>query len=100
MRFILACILVLAIPAGVSAQQADQGDPSDAAPVQLEQTVTSEDAAPGPVAPAASTDSERSVESADAPAENAAVLQDPGSRQWWWIVGAVVVGALIVALVL
>ena len=96
MRFILASILVLAIPAGVAAQQSDL---ADAAPVQLEQSVTSQDAASGPVAPTAATDSERAVESADAPAENAA-LQDPGSRQWWWIVGAVVVGALIVALVL
>lgn len=96
MRFILASILVLAVPAGVAAQQTDQ---ADAAPVQLEQSVTSQDVAPAPVAPTASTDAERAVESTDAPAENAA-LQEPASRQWWWIVGAVVVGGLIVALLL
>ena len=97
MRFILASILVLAIPAGVAAQQADG---SDAPPVQLEQSVTSQDATPGPVAPTADNDAERSVESTDAPGEDAAALQEPASRQWWWIVGAVVVGGLILALLL
>ena len=100
MRFILATILMLAIPAGLNAQQAAEADQLDAAPVQLEQSVTTQDAAHGPVSPEATPDADVSVDAADAPADNAAALQEPNSRQWWYIVGAVVIGGLIVALLL
>lgn len=95
MRTLVALMLVLAIPTFAAAQQA--ADPADATPVvELERTTPEANTTVERVAPA--TDVE--VEKRDAPVEDAAAMQEPGTRQWWWLVGAIVVGGLILAVIL
>ena len=97
MRFLIALALILAIPAFASAQQADAA--AEATTVQLEQSITADDTPYAPVQAGTATDAEQATDAADAPTEATAV-QEPASRNWWYIVGAVVVGGLIVALLL
>lgn len=97
MRTLVAVMLMLAIPTFAAAQQAP--DALDAEPVvELERStpevnMTSDMDAAAPV-----TDLE--VEQRDAPVENAAAMQDPNTRQWWWLVGAIVLGGIILAVLL
>ena len=96
MRFLIALALILAIPAFASAQQADA---AEATTVQLEQSITADETPYAPVQAETSTDAEQATDAADGPTE-ATVVQEPASRSWWYIVGAVVVGGLILALLL
>lgn len=94
MRVLITALLLLAMPAFGYAQE--QGDATDLTPqVEMQQTV--QDA--GTDADLDAVDTERTVETRDAPAEDAAV-QDPTTRRWWWIVGAVVLGGIILAVLL
>lgn len=101
MRTLIAALLLIAIPTFAAAQE--RADPIDMATptVQLEQSTP----APAGPAPAAQVDViDRDVdtpveaEARTAPVDDVVDIQEPGSRNWWWIVGAVVVGGLIVAL--
>lgn len=101
MRYVLSLVLMLMLPAAVSAQQAGTADDaSDRAEVRLEQTVTPEQAANAPSTVPVEIDTDRAQDLTETPTENAPVAQDPGTNQWWYIVGAVVVGGLILALLL
>lgn len=95
MRVLLTAIILLALPAALTAQEAADEIPAE---VQLQQSVSTDLAEPAPSEVVPSIDP--AIESADAAEEAAAVVQDPGSRSWWYIVGAVVVGGLILALLL
>lgn len=97
MRTILSLVLLLAIPAFATAQEADV---MDATPVvEMQQSNTTVTSAPAPVDVEAQ-DADIEVQSQDLPTQDAAEMQEPGSRQWWWLVGAIVVGGLLVALIL
>lgn len=105
MRTMIALLLVLAIPTFAAAQQ--QADPvDDVQPVveMQESAVAPTDAAPA--ANASATDAmdaagaDVEVETRAVPVEDAAEMQELGSRSWWWVVGAVVVGGLILAVIL
>lgn len=97
MKTLVAFMLMLSIPTFAAAQQAPES--LDAEPViQLERStpdvnLTSDMDATAPV-----TDVE--VEQRDAPVEDAAAMQDPNTRQWWWLVGAIVLGGIILAVIL
>lgn len=97
MRTLLSLVLLLAIPAFATAQEADV---MDATPVvEMQQSNTTVTNAPATVDVEAQ-DADIEVQSQDLPTQDAAEMQEPGSRQWWWLVGAIVVGGLIVALLL
>jgi hypothetical protein len=98
MRTLVAVMLMLAIPTFATAQQAD--DPVDINPVvEMERSTTAASSAPAAVdADASATDVE--VQTREAPVEDAATMQDPATRQWWWLVGAIVVGGIILAVLL
>lgn len=96
MRTLLSLVLLLAIPAFASAQEADALDATPVVEMQQSNTVTS-----GPAAvDVEAQDADNEIQSQDLPTQDAAEMQEPGSRQWWWLVGAIVVGGLLVALIL
>jgi hypothetical protein len=102
MRMLATAMLFLAIPAFATAQQST--DALEAAPVvELQQsTAPSSLNAPAAVdgvsaeAPAPDVQLESQSSQADQPA----AMQDPATRQWWYLVGAIVVGGLILAILL
>lgn len=97
MRTLVAFILMLAIPTFAAAQQAPES--LDAEPVvELERStpdvnLTSDMDAEAPV-------NDVEVEKRDAPLEDAAAMQDPNTRQWWWLVGAIVLAGVILAVLI
>lgn len=97
MRTVLSLVLLLAIPAFASAQEADVLDPTPV--VEMQQSNTTVTSSPAAVDVEA-RDADVEVQSQDLPIQDAAEMQEPGSRQWWWLVGAIVVGGLLVALIL
>lgn len=97
MRTLLSLVLLLAIPAFASAQQADVLDTTPV--VEMQQSNTAATSGPAAVDVEAQ-DADIEVQSQDLPTQDAAEMQEPGSRQWWWLVGAIVVGGLLVALIL
>jgi hypothetical protein len=98
MRILGTLLLLLAFPTFASAQQADAVE--EAPVVELQQSTPSPSVDPASAhAEAPAPDVE--VQSRDIPAESpAAAMQEPGSRQWWYLVGAIVVGGLILAVLL
>lgn len=97
MRTLLTAVLLLAIPAFATAQDSDV---LDTAPVvEMQQSNTAMTSAPAAVEVEAQ-DADVEVQTQDLPSQDAAEMQEPGSRQWWWLVGAIVVGGLLVALIL
>ncbi len=100
MRTLGTLLLLLAIPTFAAAQQADAADVADLAPVvELEQSTPSPAVSPATVSADAPTP-DVEIQSRDIPAEQPAAMQEPGSNQWWYLVGAIVVGGLIIALLL
>ncbi len=96
MRTLVAVMLFLAIPTFAAAQQAT--DAVEAAPVvELQQsTAPTTAAAVDAEAPAPDIQLETQSSQADQPA----AMQDPATRQWWYLVGAIVVGGIILAVLL
>jgi hypothetical protein len=111
MRVALPLALVFALAGAVEAQQPQQSadvtqNVEIAAPAAaLSSTVAPASGAVLPAAAAAqdasadqaavgSTDVESEARSADT---EEAVRQDPSTRQWWWLVGAIVVAGIILA---
>jgi hypothetical protein len=102
MRAILPVALLLALAGSAHAQQSPQnitgGDAAveaRLAPVQtpapaVQQTTT--DVKPIHTSDRQEVDNVRSVV-----ADEAVVRQDPSTRQWWWLVGAIVVAGVILA---
>jgi hypothetical protein len=99
MRRILIALAFLAVPALVEAQQPD-ADIQEAAPtIQLEESVPGAPTleavdvdAPAPQLPA--VESSRADQPADAQEGG------PATREWWWLVGAIVAGGIILAILL
>lgn len=97
MRTLVAVMLMLAIPTFAAAQQAP--DALDTEPVvQMERSTPDVDMTSDMDAQAPVTNVE--VEKRDAPVEDAATMQDPNTRQWWWLVGAIVLAGVILAVLL
>ncbi len=97
MRTLAPLFLLLALPTFAAAQQADVTD--EAPVVELQQSTAAPTVSPASMnADAPAPDVE--IQSRDIPAENPAAMQDAGSRQWWYLVGAIVVGGLILAVLL
>ena len=98
MRTMLLALLLVAIPSLAAAQERTDTD-ATVPPVELQSSIdqtqlTTPDLAPVEVAP------DRDVEARSAPADDAAAAQEVGSRQFWTIVLAVVVGGIIVAVLM
>ena len=97
MKLLGTLLLLLALPTFASAQQADVAD--EAPVVELQQSTASPTVGPADMSADAPAP-EVEAQSRDLPDESPAAMQEPGSRQWWYLVGAIVVGGLILALVL
>lgn len=104
MRTIIGLGLLLALPTLAAAQQTAQSQEGDAAPVvELQQSVP----APAAAAPAAATSHraidtapDAAVDAATAEAADVAMQAGPESRQFWYLVGAIVVAGIILAVLL
>lgn len=99
MRTTLIALLALAIPSVIASQEsADLAE--DAPRIQIEQTTDAAES-PAPDFDRVDLDAERDadVENRTTTADDAAV-QEPGSRNFWYIVLAVVIGGIIVAVLL
>lgn len=99
MRTLVATLLFLAIPTFAAAQQ--QSDALGETPVvELQQSQT-----PAPTAATSSVDAETAdtevqMENRTTQADDVAAMQEPATRQWWYLVGAIVVGGIILAVLL
>ncbi|HUG39840.1 MAG TPA: hypothetical protein VMM12_05120 [Longimicrobiales bacterium] len=99
MRTTLIALLALALPTVLTAQEASELD-GDAPRVQIEQTTDAAES-PAPALDRVELDAERTVDAENRTSTaDAAAVQEPGSRQFWYIVLAVVVGVIIVAVLL
>lgn len=102
MRTLVAVMLFLAIPTFAAAQQAS--DALDATPVvELQQSTApaSVDVTPAsPTTQLEASDTDVQMETQNTQAVEAAAMQDAPNRQWWYLVGAIVVGGLILAALL
>jgi hypothetical protein len=102
MRTLVAVLLFLAIPTFAVAQQAS--DALEATPVvELQQSTspTSVDVTPpSPTTQLDAVDADLQVEAQATQANEAAAMQQGPDRQWWYLVGAIVVGGLILAVLL
>lgn len=100
MRTTLIALLALALPTVLTAQEASELD-GDAPRVQIEQTTDAAES-PAPALDRVDLDAERTVdaENRTSTADEAAAMQEPRSRNFWYIVLAVVVGGIIVAILL
>lgn len=112
MRVVIAALVLLALPTLVSAQQpADLVDDvpavmdaaastdAEAAPtVRLERS--SPDQALGADPGETNVDGPVEAQTRDAPVEQDAAFQDLGSQPWWYLVGAIVVAGVILAVLL
>lgn len=102
MRTLVAVMLFLAIPTFAAAQQAS--DALEATPVvELQESTApaSVDATPAsPTTQLEASDTDLQMETQNTQADEAAAMQEPATRQWWYLVGAVVVGGLILYLLL
>jgi hypothetical protein len=99
MRLPVLTLALLVIPASVGAQQAELGGEPVAPRVELERTTPAHaaaeagSAAPSAVQPSVPTRSRATVPHAETP-------EAPGTRRWWWLVGAVLAGGLLLSLIL
>lgn len=100
MRTIVLILTFLAVPALAVAQQPVDLD-TDAAPPQVElQQTTTQATAP---ADAIDIDDARTVPATaerNMDVDDTALQAGPESRSWWWLVGAIVVGGIILAVIL
>ena len=98
MRTMLLALLLAALPSLAAAQERTDTD-ADVPPVELQSSIDQTQLTTPDLAPVEmSTD--RDVETRTTPTEDAAAAQEIGSRQFWTIVLAVVVGGIIVAVLL
>lgn len=103
MRMIIGLALLLTLPAVAAAQQTAPAQQGDAAPVvELQQSIPAPTAAPAPAtaAPDLQTQPDAGVEAAPADAADAEMQAGPESRRFWYLVGAIVVAGIILAVVL
>lgn len=98
MRFIIALALLVAIPSFAVAQQ--PADPVEDAPI-IELQQTTPDRATETAAPEIAPDVQTQQEATEAPAaDDVADMQDPATKQWLYLVGAIVVAGIILAVIL
>jgi hypothetical protein len=98
MRAVLPLALMLAFAGTAQAQERAQPEQNERpAAVQVQQ-------APAPVVQQATTQGEMKVSPEEArriiyerPEPMEAAMQGPESRNWWWLVGAIVLGGVILA---
>lgn len=95
MRVFILALAFLAVPALAAAQQADLSADPAAPTVQLEQSASETADAPAPQLQEVTLE-ERSV----TPDEAALQEEGPASTEWWYLVGAIVVGGIILAVLL
>jgi hypothetical protein len=99
MRLPVVTLALLVIPASVGAQQAEPGGEPVAPRVELERTTpaqpatAAESAVPNDVQPSVPTRSRATIPDAEA-------AEAPAARRWWWLVGAVLAGGLLLSLML
>jgi cytochrome c-type biogenesis protein CcmH/NrfG len=99
MRVLILTVACLALPALALAQQAGERGDLVTPTVQLEQTTPPAQATPAAVDIAeVEAFKERPAEAkTQTLADDAAVLQDPTTARWWWLVGAIVLAGIILA---
>jgi hypothetical protein len=99
MRNLVLALVFLAVPTLVVAQQADPATDLTVPTVELQQstpaTPAATDAAGAEPADQAPVDAQSETVTTDA-----AVMQDPTQPRWWWLVGAIVVAGIILAVIL
>ena len=101
MRRILLALAFLAVPTLAAAQQTGDADREADPAIGLEQTVTPAPALEaGPTGPNAVTPQLPAVESSRADEPAAVQEGGPQTKQWWWLVGAIVAGGIILAILL
>jgi hypothetical protein len=105
MRAVLPLALLFALAGSAHAQQLTEPVSSDratavearVAPVPAVQNLQ----APTDVKPIQSAERRTADEvTTSVVAEEAVMRQDPRSRNWWWLVGAIVAGGIVLALIL
>jgi hypothetical protein len=99
MRKLVLALAFLALPTLAVAQQAEVTPEFGAPKVEMQQSTPTSPAAVDAVSTDRADDAAATTE-APAPADNAAVMQDPTQPRWWWLVGAIVVAGIILAVIL
>jgi hypothetical protein len=101
MRTLIVALAFLALPAMVVAQQAEQAADITPPQVEMQQTTAPSSPASADVADAERFDRDQTEVQSQTSAD-AAVAQagDPTQRGWWWVVGAIVVAGIILAVIL
>jgi hypothetical protein len=99
-RLPVLTLALFVIPASVGAQQAELGGEPVAPRVELERTTPAQPATEA--GPAALSAVQPSVPAGSVtPAPDAAdPTEGPTARRWWWLVGAVLAGGLLLSLLL
>jgi hypothetical protein len=105
MRMVLPLVLVFAMAGSAQAQQAPAAaaDNTPAVEARLAPVPSAQQVQPAPtdVKPIQTTESRATGEATNtAVADEAIVRQDPTNRNWWWLVGAIVLGGIILAAIL
>jgi hypothetical protein len=99
MRTLVLALAFLALPAMAVAQQADQTTDFKAPQVEIQQSTPSSPAAVD-VVQAERTDRSQADVQSQTVVDDAAIQGGPTTQSWWWLVGAIVLAGILLAVLL